>query len=127
MKEETLSELKITLEAWLAAKALLLEAHRRWVANNEALEIAQFKGEAADLADGAYRFDFAKEDLSMANLAGAILEYAVLREARLMGADFGEANLTMAEFTRANLHLADFTGADLSKATFSEKRDEVWR
>ena len=51
-----------------------------------------------------------------ANLSGANLSKADLREANLNGTNLSNANLREADLSGANLNYADFRGADLSKA-----------
>lgn len=75
----------------------ILEAHKKWI-NNE---------------DGGVRANLSGANLRGADLEGADLRGADLRRANLIGADLSEADLSEADLSGANLRGANLFGADL--------------
>jgi uncharacterized protein YjbI with pentapeptide repeats len=62
----------------------------------------------------------------LADLRGADLSWANLREANLSGADLSWANLFNSNFSGANLSGADLSGADLLGANLSRAKNQIY-
>lgn len=98
----------------------ILDAHGRWVLNEEGgiqASLAGAKLFGARLRNAILPLaSLSGADLHKAVLAGAILAEAELVEIDLREADLRDANLCGAVLTRAQLHRADLRGADLRNA-----------
>jgi len=97
----------------------ILEKHEKWLINEDG-------GERANLSDADLRganlswANLREANLSEADLRGANLSWANLRGADLREADLREANLRGANLSWANLRGADLREADLREADLSE-------
>ena len=95
--------------------AEILRKHNRWLANGVGGERADLSG--ADLHNANLRdADLRGADLSCADLYGADLHYADLRSANLRSADLHYADLRSADLRSADLHYADLRSAALRSA-----------
>jgi hypothetical protein len=94
--------------------AVILEDHKKWL-DDDGGKRADLRGanlREADLREANLRW----ANLSEADLSEADLREANLRWADLSGADLSEANLRWADMSGANLSEAYLSGADLREA-----------
>ena len=97
----------------------ILEAHTKWLKNEDGGIRANLRG--ADLRYADLRGDnLSDANLSDADLSGAGLIYADLRCANLIGANLSDADLRCANLSGTNLRGANLSGADLRYANLSD-------
>jgi len=108
-------------EVFVNGKCLqdILEAHKRWLNNDDQGIKADLYGADLNNADLS-GVDLRYADLSNADLRYANLRNADLRNANLSNADLMGANLSGASLRYANLSEADLTGTNLRRADLSD-------